>query len=284
MSETEPQYPSTTDFEIQRTPYPDVQKLVTLFFIILLNTVIVAIPAGIVLAIFPKMPFVYKSLFNIVLYVAPMLLSINYALRKSKKQQGYAISINFNKIQGWLVPVVIIGTLALIIPLEWLSDLIPMPDSVKKVFEEAFTKDVFSIATVSIAAPILEEILCRGIILNGLLKNYPPFKAILISAIFFGATHLNPWQALPAFIGGMYLGWLYNKTQSVIPGMIIHFTINFTASMMLFLPGPEQELSAFMGMHNYILAILASVVVFAGICIIINKKAYAIADPLFHVD
>jgi membrane protease YdiL (CAAX protease family) len=280
MTQTDPQYLSATDFEIQKAPYPDIKLIVTLFFIMLLNVVIVAIPAGIILAVFPKMSPLFKPLFNLILYIAPMLLSINYALKKSKKQKGYTASINFNKFQGWLVLVVIIGTLALILPLEWASDLIPMPESVKKVFEATFTKDAFSIATVSIAAPILEEILCRGIILKGLLKNYPPSKAILISAIFFGVIHLNPWQALPAFVGGMYLGWVYYKTQSVIPGMIIHATINFTASMMLFLPGAEQDLSRLLGKPGYLIAFLASILVFAATCIIIHKKALIIPKPI----
>jgi membrane protease YdiL (CAAX protease family) len=211
-----------------------------------------------------------------------MLLTINYALRKSKKQQGFNTRIDFNRIQGWLVPVIIIGTLSLIVPLIGLSDLIPMPNAFKKIFEGMFTKDAVSIATLSIAAPILEEALCRGIILKGLLKNYSPFKAIFISAIFFGLIHLNPWQALPALIGGFYMGWVYYKTQSVIPGIIIHATINFTASMLLFLPGPEQDLSTFLGMHYYILALVASVIIFTAVCTIIHKKAQASSVSVFN--
>jgi membrane protease YdiL (CAAX protease family) len=282
MTQTDPLYPSTTDFEIPKTPYPDVKRLVTLFFVMLLYFVVVAIPAGIILATAPNFSPLLKGLFNLILYIAPLLLTINYALKKSKKLQGHSASISFNKMQPWLVPVIIVGTLALIMPLEWLSNLIPMPESVRKVFEAAFTKDIFSIVTVSIAAPILEETLCRGIVLNGLLKNYSPPKAILISALFFGMIHLNPWQALPAFIGGMYMGWVYYKTKSVIPGMIIHATINFTASMMLFLPGNDRDLRALMGMHYYIFALVASTVVFGGVGAVILKKAQAIPGLLFN--
>jgi len=78
------------------------------------------------------------------------------------------------------------------------------------------------------------------------------------------------------------MGWVYYKTQSVIPGMIIHATINFTASILLFLPGPEQDFSTFMGMHYYILALVASVIVFVAICIIIHKKAQALSISLFN--
>lgn len=282
MTETDPQYQATTDFEVRKVPYPNIKRIVTLFFILLLIEVLVAIPTGFILAVFPHISPLLKSFLNTILYIVSMLLIINYALGKSKQQQGYTTSINFARIQGWLVPVIIIGTLSLIVPLTWLSDLIPMPNAFKKMFEGMFTKDAVSIATVSIAAPIMEEVLCRGIILKGLLKNYSPFKAIFISAIFFSVIHLNPWQALPALIGGLYMGWVYYKTQSVIPGIIIHATINFTASMLLFLPGPEQDLSTFIGMNYYILALVASGIIFAAICIVIHKKAEAGSVSVFN--
>ncbi|WP_409994892.1 CPBP family intramembrane glutamic endopeptidase [Chitinophaga pinensis] len=44
-----------------------------------------------------------------------------------------------------------------------------------------------------------------------MLKRYPPRKAIVISALFFGLIHLNPWQALPAFCIGLLLGWVFTK-------------------------------------------------------------------------
>lgn len=131
-----------------------------------------------------------------------------------------------------------------------------------------------------IAAPIIEEILCRGIILKGLLKNYQPSKAILISAVFFGAIHLNPWQAIPAFFGGLFLGWAYYKTQSVIPGMIIHATINGTAALILFLPHNQQNLLALWGLPYYLVALLTSILVFSSICIFIQKKVQINPVPL----
>ncbi|MEO6851037.1 MAG: CPBP family intramembrane glutamic endopeptidase [Mucilaginibacter sp.] len=204
-------------------------------------------------------------------YVVMMLLQIRYALKKSKKQQS-AFRIDFNKIQLWIVPVLIIGTLALVVGLERIATIIPMPVSVQKLFEKMFSRDVFSIITMVIAAPILEEILCRGIVLKGLLKNYQPYKAILISAIFFGAIHMNPWQALPAFCGGLFLGWVYYRTQSVIPGMIIHATVNATAAVFLFLPNHKQDFLSLLGMPYYIILCVLSVITFSAVCLIIHRK------------
>jgi len=177
-----------------------------------------------------------------------------------------------------VVPVVIIATLALVVGLEWIADLLPMPDSVQKFFENMIKKDIISIIQLTIAAPVMEEILCRGIILKGLLKNYAPQKAILISALFFAAIHLNPWQAIPAFFGGLFLGWVFYKTRSVIPGMIIHATINSTASVMLFLPKSQQNFSGLLGESYYIILCILAALIFTSGCVIIHKKALPVAE------
>jgi membrane protease YdiL (CAAX protease family) len=260
--------------------YPNIKATLVLFFILLLNSLIVAIPIFVIDINLPNNLPILKSLIKLASYIIPLLLTINYAIRKSKKKQGYPLSININKIQGWLVPVIIIGALAMIIPLAQSSAWIPMPESVRKFFEKTFTKDIFSIATAVIAAPILEEIICRGIILKGLLKNYPPYKAILISAIFFSVIHLNPWQAIPAFFSGLFLGWIYYKTQSVIPGMIIHATINATGMALLFLPGHYKDFLSLFGLPYYQIVFVASLLIFTATCIIVNKKALIIPEPV----
>jgi hypothetical protein len=81
----------------------------------------------------------------------------------------------------------------------------------------------------AIFAPIFEEWLCRGMILRGLLTKMKPAWAIVLSALFFAVIHMNPWQALNAFIIGVIMGYVYYKTGSLILTMIIHFVNNGTA-------------------------------------------------------
>jgi hypothetical protein len=246
-----------------------------LFYIIILGAA-GSIPLVVFKTYSLKSPL-FKSLLKLIVYISTMLIIIKYAIKKSKKQEGEYFNINFHKVPKWLFPVIIICTLALVVLLlvllERFSHLIPKPAFVQKHFAKIFTKDIFTIITIVIAAPILEEILCRGIVLRGLLKSYPAHKAILISAIFFAAIHLNPWQALPAFFGGLFIGWVYYKTQSVIPGMVIHATINATASAFLFLPNYSKNSLSFSGMpYYYIILCLVAVLVFSMGCIIIQKK------------
>ncbi|MBN1767244.1 MAG: CPBP family intramembrane metalloprotease [Prolixibacteraceae bacterium] len=75
---------------------------------------------------------------------------------------------------------------------------------------------------VVVFAPIVEEILFRGIIMHGLMRNYRSWYAILLSGILFSAYHLNPWQMSYTFFLGLLLGWIMVKTRSLPFAILVH--------------------------------------------------------------
>ena len=78
-----------------------------------------------------------------------------------------------------------------------------------------------------IFGPIMEEIGFRGLVLDGLLKTRcRPWVAILISAVAFGLLHGFWANFVTATLFGILAGWLYWRTGSIIPGLIIHVTNN----------------------------------------------------------
>lgn len=87
----------------------------------------------------------------------------------------------------------------------------------------------WSFFSMVIAAPILEELLMRGIILDGLLKKYSPVKAIVLSSFLFGLIHLNPWQFVGAFFFGAFVGWIYYRTHNLLITILLHAINNGTA-------------------------------------------------------
>ena len=76
------------------------------------------------------------------------------------------------------------------------------------------------------ASPIVEEIMCRGLILNNLLSKKSILFSILISSIIFGVIHLNLLQGLNAFILGISLSIVYIKTRNLYACMLGHFLNN----------------------------------------------------------
>jgi hypothetical protein len=67
-----------------------------------------------------------------------------------------------------------------------------------------------------------------------------PAWAIVISALFFALIHMNPWQALNAFIIGVVMGYLYYKTGSLLLTMLIHFVNNGLALVMTQIPSMAE--------------------------------------------
>lgn len=85
-----------------------------------------------------------------------------------------------------------------------------------------------------IMAPFFEELLYRGIILNGLINRYSRKKAIIYSALIFGIAHLNFPQGINAFLLGLIIGTVYYYTRSIYLCMIMHFANNFLVNFVYY--------------------------------------------------
>jgi membrane protease YdiL (CAAX protease family) len=117
----------------------------------------------------------------------------------------------------------------MVVIIDPITVLIPVPDWFNDLMIKMVSKDIYSFVTIVMIAPIFEELIFRGIILDGFLKVYSPKKSIIWSSVLFALIHLNPWQAIGAFLIGLFIGWVYYRTQSIIPCILIHFTNNLIA-------------------------------------------------------
>ncbi|MEE4198668.1 MAG: type II CAAX endopeptidase family protein [Bacteroidales bacterium] len=195
---------------------------------------------------------------------------IIYSIRKGKTGvQSFNLSMKNKQIIPWIV----IGAIALLFGIvSPISSLIPMPESIQKMFMDfAGNTGVFSFILMVIAAPVLEELIFRGIILDGLLKKYSPVLSIFISSLLFGLVHLNPWQFVTGLIIGIFSGWIYYKTRSLSYSIIIHAAANLSGFIMRFFIGEdssvtESALEMYGGLTNLLLVTGGSIVVIT-ICI-----------------
>jgi CAAX protease family protein len=90
---------------------------------------------------------------------------------------------------------------------------------------------------VGVIVPIGEEIFFRGLVLGALRRALRRHAAVLVSALFFAAAHLQVVELLPILILGLVLGYLYEFTGSIVPGMIAH-GLNNLAALFLFYQAP----------------------------------------------
>jgi membrane protease YdiL (CAAX protease family) len=77
-----------------------------------------------------------------------------------------------------------------------------------------------------VIAPVVEEMLFRGILLRSFLDQYPRGLALGYSALYFGAAHLNIYQFALAFLLGLLLGGIYERSRSLIPCIAMHAAAN----------------------------------------------------------
>jgi membrane protease YdiL (CAAX protease family) len=154
-----------------------------------------------------------------------------------------------------------------------------MPESVQKIFIEfANQNGVFTFITIVIAAPLIEELIFRGIILNGLLQRYSPVKSIILSSILFGIAHLNPWQFFTAFIIGVFSGWVYYRTKKLSLSILIHTVNNLVAFVEMYFMGAEtmmkKSLSELYGGFTNLILITIGAILMSIIGIFLLRKEF----------
>lgn len=102
--------------------------------------------------------------------------------------------------------------------------------------------------SVVILAPIVEEILFRGIFFNVLGKKHSTLFAMMMSSIVFGVLHLE--TMVPTFIIGLVICFIYQQTGSLLLAILAHFFNNLMAFVMPYVlvgRSPEDPLVLVMG-------------------------------------
>ncbi|MBO4688435.1 MAG: CPBP family intramembrane metalloprotease [Clostridiales bacterium] len=78
-----------------------------------------------------------------------------------------------------------------------------------------------------ILIPILEEIIFRGCVMEGMLELGHPYVAIVLSALYFGLMHGQIIQICYAFLSGIVLGIIYYSTKNIVMTILAHSVFNF---------------------------------------------------------
>jgi uncharacterized protein len=96
---------------------------------------------------------------------------------------------------------------------------------------EGFGAIPVQILLIVIAAPISEEVCFRGMLYGGLREKLPRLGAALISGLIFGALHAftGVTAVPPLIVFGFLLSLLYERTGSIVPGILLHMLNNSVA-------------------------------------------------------
>ena len=179
-----------------------------------------------------------------VIVISYLLSSITIILLFIKKEWS-PISRSYLRSKPWGVLFwTAMLALGLILPAQFIYEKvqITVSENMAQIFS-GIMKQPLGYLVIGILAPIAEELIFRGALLRVLLDAFGRkgrWPAIALTALLFAVIHGNLAQGTHAFVIGMVLGWLYVRTRSVLPGIVLHWVNNSTAYIMFHLM-PDME-------------------------------------------
>jgi membrane protease YdiL (CAAX protease family) len=135
---------------------------------------------------------------------------------------GHRVKINFS-LKGLLLG--LIASAVLLLPYHLL-----LGGNIKSVTAYYV---IFQLLSVSLP----EEFFFRGFLQDSMGRN---LKAILLASLLFAIAHLpkavfsGEWISLFSFLPSLVMGWLYTKTNNILPGTIFHLLANLVYQTSIF--------------------------------------------------
>ena len=180
---------------------------------------------------------VYEKYLNVITIVLSVVVFLSFLTKKNNFKVDLFRSISFSGL---------LFAISCAILLYFLLDkgLDPVFERFFPTSEESYQKTlqtlskapVISLLQVCVLAPIIEEILMRDYLLNGLSVSYGNIIALLVSSFLFALLHFNMVQTFSAFICGIVLGLLYLRTGSILCCMLTHAGYNLISYITMILP------------------------------------------------
>lgn len=201
--------------------------------------------------------------FSMVLGIAGILL-----YRRLRNCRGRVARFSAAGFNPSLILAGFVWILASGIVIEPLLSLLPdIPDTVGRGF--------FAILTATVLAPVFEEFLCRGIVLESVRSKYGTFTAWILSSVFFAVIHGYIASMVNALVIGSVLGYICIRSRSVFPSMILHAMNNGLALTMMSLGLSNVTLSELItdrGLYTAVYAVSAVICVVGAIVITVDMR------------
>ena len=114
-------------------------------------------------------------------------------------------------------------------------------ENIMKLFAELDSPFWFFIVG-AIFAPLVEEIFFRGFLFQGFRERYGWVTGMLLSAAVFAVAHLDLVVLIPTFILGCLLAYVFHRSNSIWPGVILHFLVNSFGLLAAYFASNSQNL------------------------------------------
>ena len=130
---------------------------------------------------------------------------------------------------------------------------------------------VIQIMAAGIIAPIVEELVFRGLVYKRLTKITDIKIAAVLSAVLFGVYHNNWVQAPYAFIIGLLAVFLYERYKSVVAPILFHMSANLTSVILsMALTGNTSDTTVQLSTIQLLISLAISTLIFMVLSFIVG--------------
>jgi membrane protease YdiL (CAAX protease family) len=197
--------------------------------------------------------------------------------------------LGFRRTNAWLLLLAVLLGVALQSPLDLIAGftekLFPLPEDVRRDLEQLFDvstlqRKIVLFVAAGLVGPVIEEVFFRGGILRGLRRAHPAGLTLIGVSLLFAASHREAREALPAFLGGLAMGYVRMMSGSIWPAILVHVAFNSTSLALQIRYGPEGTPWNALAVAASLVAILALTLGFRAISVRSERCAEARAQDL----
>ena len=173
----------------------------------------------------------YGNTIGLALIVAAILSAAVYLIIFAARKVNPLKQVDCKKVSKADILFTVIGGIGSMFFMNLAVNLIPFPaDSLEEFMEANATFSSYPLWQAIIAniicAPIMEEVVFRGLIFGRLRRAMPAIVAAILSSALFGIMHGHWIWAIWAFFMGMIFCFARIRTGSILPGIILHMMAN----------------------------------------------------------
>ena len=178
-------------------------------------------------------------MWGLIASAAVQLLLMWLYLRKGDRAQQIGLThfgrLSWGKTLAVSIGAVVAATIFNYVYANYVIPGMPMQDEMAKILASIprtplnITMGFLAIAGL---APLIEELLFRGLLQKSLAYKLPMWAAITLSALTFSLVHMQPY-AIPALMAvGAAFGYIYHKTGSLRVTIFLHMINNALALLL----------------------------------------------------
>ena len=182
--------------------------------------------------------FIMDKAMEMTFWAGVMTLVI-FWIRFAVRKKNFLKEVEFKKVPVKnLLPVIILAPCANVV-LSMAMSYFPWPQGWMEAYMEnssIIDGSLMSWLTAVVMAPLLEEIVFRGLIYTRLKKGIPAIVAAIIASFVFGLCHSGIIWVIYATALGLVMTWIFEKYQSLLANILFHLFFNLMGQILSMIP------------------------------------------------